>query len=178
VTVEVASRSSVSNIDQDVVRVTDDAHKFSELKRLLSEDGFDKVIIFTETKRQVDKLSKDLAKEKFLVESIHGDKRQNQRKKAIDLFEKDKVTILVATDVAARGLDIKGVTHVINYTIPGTDEDYTHRIGRTGRGENKGVALTFISANMSTESSGDRRNSSAPRSSGRGRSGGRPSYRR
>ena len=121
VTVEVASRSSVSNIDQDVVRVTDDAHKFSELKRLLSEDGFDKVIIFTETKRQVDKLSKDLAREKFLVESIHGDKRQNQRKKAIDLFEKDKVTILVATDVAARGLDIKGVTHVINYTIPGTD---------------------------------------------------------
>ena len=178
VTVEVASRSSVSNIDQDVVKVTDEAHKFSELKRLLSEEGFDKVIIFTETKRQVDKLSKDLAKEKFLVESIHGDKRQNQRKKAIDLFEKDKVSILVATDVAARGLDIKGVTHVINYTIPGTDEDYTHRIGRTGRGENKGVALTFISANMSTEAGGDRRSSSRPRSFGAGRSGGRPSYRR
>ncbi len=178
VTVEVASRSNISNIDQDVVKVTDEAHKFSELKRLLNEDGFDKVLIFTETKRQVDKLSKDLAREGFTVESIHGDKRQNQRKKAIDLFDKDKVTILVATDVAARGLDIKGVTHVINYTIPGTDEDYTHRIGRTGRGENKGTALTFISAGMSTESSGPRRNSSPSRSFSRGRSGGKPSYRR
>lgn len=152
VTVEVASRNTVSNIDQDVIKVTDDAHKFSELKRLLSEDGFDKVLIFIETKRQVDKLSKDLSKEGFSVESIHGDKRQNQRKKAIDMFEKNKVTILVATDVAARGLDIKGVTHVINYTIPGTDEDYTHRIGRTGRGESKGTALTFISEFQRTSS--------------------------
>jgi len=145
VTVEVASRSNVSNIDQDVVRVIDEAHKLSELKRLLKEDGFDKVLIFTETKRGVDKLSKELSKEGFSVESIHGDKRQNQRKKAIDLFDKDKVAILVATDVAARGLDINGVTHVINYTIPGTDEDYTHRIGRTGRGDKKGNAITFIS---------------------------------
>lgn len=152
VTVEIASRNTVSNIDQDVIKVTDDAHKFSELKRLLNEDGFDKVLIFIETKRQVDKLSKDLSKEGFSVESIHGDKRQNQRKKAIDMFEKNKVTILVATDVAARGLDIKGVTHVINYTIPGTDEDYTHRIGRTGRGENKGTALTFISEFQRTSS--------------------------
>lgn len=153
VTVEVASRDTVSNIDQDVIKVTDEAHKLSELKRLLNEDGFDKVLIFTETKRQVDKLSKELSSEKFSVESIHGDKRQNQRKKAIDMFEKDKVTILVATDVAARGLDIKGVTHVINYTIPQTNEDYTHRIGRTGRGENKGTALTFITASSYSESS-------------------------
>ncbi len=174
VTVEVASRSSVSNIDQDIVKVTDEAHKLSELKRLLSEDGFDKVLVFTETKRQVDKLSKELSRDGFLVESIHGDKRQNQRRKAIDSFEKNHVTILVATDVAARGLDIKGVTHVINYTIPQTNEDYTHRIGRTGRGANKGTALTFvhesdIHKSPETKTSSPRRNFSSKR---------KPSYRR
>jgi ATP-dependent RNA helicase RhlE len=144
VTIEVASRNLSTNVDQDVVIVRDEAHKISELKRLLCEPGFDKVLVFVETKRGVDKLSRELAKDKFLVESIHGDKRQGQRKKAIDLFESNRSNILIATDVAARGLDIKGVTHVINYTIPGTNEDYTHRIGRTGRGENKGSALTFV----------------------------------
>jgi ATP-dependent RNA helicase RhlE len=144
VTVEVASRDNISNIDQDVIKITDQATKFDKLKDILIQPGFDKVLIFTETKRQVDKLSKDLFKDGFKVEAIHGDKRQSQRKKAIDLFERDHVNILVATDVAARGLDIKDITHVINYTIPGTHEDYTHRIGRTGRGNKKGAALTFI----------------------------------
>ena len=144
VTVEIASRDTISNIDQDVVKITDQAHKFPELIKILKKPGFDKVLIFSETKRQVDKLYKDLKNEGFKVEAIHGDKRQNQRKNAIDMFDKDRVNILVATDVAARGLDIKEITHVINYTIPGTHEDYTHRIGRTGRGNKKGQALTFI----------------------------------
>lgn len=144
VTVEIASRSSISNIDQDVVKITDQTQKYDKLKDILIQPGFDKVLIFTETKRQVDKLFKDLLRDGFKAESIHGDKRQSQRRKAIDLFDKDKVNILIATDVAARGLDIKEITHVINYTIPNTHEDYTHRIGRTGRGNKTGNALTFI----------------------------------
>jgi ATP-dependent RNA helicase DeaD len=80
----------------------------------------------------------------FKAESIHGNKTQNKRQKALDLFRRDHVQILVATDVAARGLDIAGVSHVINYDLPGSDEDYIHRIGRTGRAGKKGKALTFI----------------------------------
>ncbi len=143
-TVEIASRDHVTSIDQDVVRYTDEAHKFSELKRILSEAGTDKVLIFIETKRQVDRLARELSIAGFPTESIHGDKRQSQRRKALSLFDENRVRILVATDVAARGLDIKGITHVINYTLPQTDADYTHRIGRTGRGSQKGKALTFV----------------------------------
>ncbi len=144
VTVEIASRDHVNTIDQDIVRVKSETEKFPELKKILSKPGFDKVLIFSETKRQVDKLSKQLVQEGFKAESIHGDKRQSQRRKALSLFDENRVKILVATDVAARGLDIKNITHVINYTAPKTTEDYTHRIGRTGRGTNKGSALTFI----------------------------------
>ena len=143
-TVEIASRNHVTSVDQDIVKYTDEAHKFSELKRILGEAGSDKVLIFIETKRQVDKLAKALSLDGFPTESIHGDKRQNQRRKALSLFDENKVKILVATDVAARGLDIKGITHVINYTLPQTNEDYTHRIGRTGRGTQTGKALTFV----------------------------------
>jgi superfamily II DNA/RNA helicase len=80
----------------------------------------------------------------YKAESIHGDKRQGQRQKALDSFKTNKIDILVATDVAARGLDIKDVTHVINYTVPQTYDDYVHRIGRTGRGNALGKALTFV----------------------------------
>lgn len=144
VVVEVASKNNINNIDQDIIKVTESENKFPRLVELLKEPGFDKVIIFIETKRGADKLSSDLFKEGFLVDSIHGDKRQGQRKRAIDSFDRNKIKVLVATDVAARGLDIDGITHVINYTVPGTNEDYTHRIGRTGRGGKKGVALTFV----------------------------------
>lgn len=144
VVIEVASKNNINNIDQDIVKVTESENKFPRLVELLKEPGFDKVIIFIETKRGADKLSSDLFKEGFLVDSIHGDKRQGQRKRAIDSFDRNKIKILVATDVAARGLDIDGITHVINYTVPGTNEDYTHRIGRTGRGGKKGTALTFV----------------------------------
>lgn len=143
-TVEIASRDHVTSIDQDIVKYTDEAHKFSELKRILSQAGTDKVLIFIETKRQVDKLARQLSLAGFPTESIHGDKRQNQRRKALSLFDENRVRVLVATDVAARGLDIKGITHVINYTLPQTNEDYMHRIGRTGRGSQKGNALTFV----------------------------------
>lgn len=144
VTVEIASRNNINTIDQDVVRVKSETEKFPELKKILCKPGFDKVLIFSETKRQVDKLSKQLVLDGFRAECIHGDKRQSQRRKALSMFDDSKVQILVATDVAARGLDIKNITHVINYTAPKTQEDYTHRIGRTGRGTKIGSALTFI----------------------------------
>ena len=144
VTVEIASRDHMTSIDQDVVVVRDEAHKFSELLRLIKEPGFDKILIFSETKRQVDKLLKALTVAGVNAESIHGDERQSQRRKALSNFDTNKVKILIATDVAARGLDIKNITHVINYTAPQSNENYTHRIGRTGRGSNKGTALTFV----------------------------------
>ena len=82
--------------------------------------------------------------EGFKADSIHGDKKQHQRQRALQSFKNNEVTILVATDVAARGLDIDNVSHVINYTVPQTYDDYVHRIGRTGRGNKKGMALTFV----------------------------------
>jgi superfamily II DNA/RNA helicase len=85
-----------------------------------------------------------LVNDGFKVDCIHGDKRQNHRQKALLAFKNNFVDILVATDVAARGLDISDITHVINYTVPQTYNDYIHRIGRTGRGTSKGKALTFV----------------------------------
>jgi superfamily II DNA/RNA helicase len=122
-------------------------NKFNRLTDILSKEGSKKVLIFSETKRDVEKLTKNLAESGFRADSIHGDKRQNQRQKALSKFRDDQIQILVATDVAARGLDISNVSHVINYTIPQTYNDYIHRIGRTGRGNNKGFALTFVEAN-------------------------------
>jgi superfamily II DNA/RNA helicase len=102
------------------------------------------VLIFSETKRGVEKLSQDLIAHGFKADSIHGDKRQSQRQRSLTDFKQARIDILVATDVAARGLDIKDVTHVINYTTPQTYEDYVHRIGRTGRADALGKALTFV----------------------------------
>lgn len=143
VTVQVKSQEISANISQEVVRIGQNL-KFEKLKEILSGPDFSRVLIFSETKREVEKLSNDLLNHGFKADSIHGDKRQSQRQKALANFKQARVDILVATDVAARGLDIKGVTHVINYTAPQTFEDYTHRIGRTGRGTALGKALTFI----------------------------------
>jgi ATP-dependent RNA helicase RhlE len=92
----------------------------------------------------VERLSRDLAQVGIRAESIHGDKTHGKRQKALSLFKSNHANVLVATDVAARGLDISGVSHVINFDLPATYEDYTHRIGRTGRAGKTGVALTFI----------------------------------
>lgn len=144
VTIEIESRETGENIDQDIVRVRDRNEKIEELKRILTNPEFAKVLIFSETKRDVERLTDDLIKTGFRAESIHGDKKQNQRQRALAQFKDSSVKILVATDVAARGLDVKDITHVINYTIPQTYNDYIHRIGRTGRGNSKGCALTFV----------------------------------
>ncbi len=144
ITVSVKSETKVSNIDQDIVRVNHYQDKTEVLCQLLSREEFKKVLIFGKTKMGVDRLSRTLYQKGLRTESIHGDKNQRGREKALNLFKTDRVNILVATDVAARGLDIPDVTHVINYDLPQTYEDYIHRIGRTGRANKKGQALTFV----------------------------------
>lgn len=141
--ISIKSRDTSKNVDQDVVRVAG-RNKTEILRGLLSNEEFSKVLIFGRTKHGVENLSKTLVKNGFKSESIHGDKNYSRRVKALEMFKKNQVQILVATDVAARGLDINGVTHVINFDLPQTYEDYIHRIGRTGRGTAFGKALTFI----------------------------------
>ncbi|MFH1855210.1 MAG: DEAD/DEAH box helicase [bacterium] len=144
ISVQVSNGSTAKNVDQDIVKVPTN-QKFDRLKDLLITDELKKVLIFSETKREVERLTEDLIRDGFKADSIHGDKRQTQRQRALAKFKESHVQILVATDVAARGLDINNISHVINYTVPQTYNDYIHRIGRTGRGDKKGFALTFVS---------------------------------
>ena len=111
---------------------------------LIAQEDFEKVLIFAETKRLVDRVSKRLQRSGIRVDHIHGNKTQNYRNKALDKFKRGKLQVLVATDVAARGIDVMDVTHVINYQLPRTFDSYIHRIGRTGRAGKKGKAFTFV----------------------------------
>ena len=144
VMISVKTAETAASVDQDIVRVPSGKNKFDVLVEMLRQPDFSKVLIFGKTKHGVERLSLELTKAKLPAESIHGNKRQNQRVKALKLFSDHHVKILCATDVAARGLDITGISHVINYDIPATYEDYVHRIGRTGRAGKKGKALTFV----------------------------------
>lgn len=145
VRVMVKTRDTAATIDQDVVYVTRD-NKFDTLVKMLRDPEMDKVLVFGRTKHGVERLTRDLMRTGIKADSIHGDKTHGKRQKALGLFKQSHVQVLVATDVAARGLDISGVSHVINYDLPGSYEDYTHRIGRTGRAGKTGVARTFITA--------------------------------
>ena len=131
------------NVDQKIIKTNGKA-KLEVLHDLLIQDGFNKVLVFGRTKRGLDSLAGDLNKRGFKLATIHGNKRQSQRQMSLEKFRRSQVKILLATDVASRGLDIQGVTHVINFDLPETKDDYIHRIGRTGRANNKGVAVTFI----------------------------------
>jgi ATP-dependent RNA helicase RhlE len=144
--ISVISGETAKNIDQDVIRVRGTVEKLEKLNEVLKKEGSDKVLIFRERKHHVDELTKDLSRMGFKVGCIHGDKRSRERIRTLDLFKKDHINILIATDVAARGLDIPDVTHVINYDVPQTYDTYVHRIGRTGRSGKKGTALTFVPA--------------------------------
>ncbi len=144
ITVEVKSRATSENVEQNVITVKNSDQKLDILHDLLLKPDFKKVLIFRKTKRSVESLSAALVKNGFRSDSIHGDKSQSQRERALRRFSQDELQILVATDVAARGLDIPDVSHVINYDLPENYEDYIHRIGRTGRGTKTGNALTFI----------------------------------
>lgn len=142
--VSVKKQETTSNVEQDIVRVEVGKNKMDILKELLKKEEFKKVIIFGRTKHGVERLSVNLFRDGFKVASIHGDKTQSKRNYAIRMFKENVVQILVATDVASRGIDIADITHVINYDEPATYDDYIHRIGRTGRANKKGVALTFV----------------------------------
>ncbi|MES2023430.1 MAG: DEAD/DEAH box helicase [Patescibacteria group bacterium] len=144
--ISVISGETAKNIDQDVVKFKTKESKIDLLNEVLKAEGSDKILIFREMKHAVEDLSKELGKIGFKVGTIHGDKRSRDRIRTLDLFKNDKINILIATDVAARGLDIPDVTHVINYDVPQTYDTYVHRIGRTGRAGKKGTALTFVPA--------------------------------
>ena len=132
------------HIHQDVVHYNDSEHKKELLMTILNKDESEKVIIFGETKFGVQRLSDNIEKLGISSRAIHGNKSQGQRNKALNDFKNTKARVLVATDVAARGLDIPNVSHVINFDTPNTYDDYVHRIGRTGRGGKTGSALTFV----------------------------------
>ncbi|OGJ06086.1 hypothetical protein A2456_00445 [Candidatus Nomurabacteria bacterium RIFOXYC2_FULL_36_19] len=144
--ISVVSGETAKNIDQDVIRYRTKEEKLEKLHEVLRKDGSDKVLIFREMKHSVDTLAKELHASGFKVGGIHGDKRSRERIRILESFKKDHINILIATDVAARGLDIPDVTHVINYDVPQTYDTYVHRIGRTGRSGKKGNALTFVPA--------------------------------
>ncbi|MCX6806191.1 MAG: DEAD/DEAH box helicase [Candidatus Saccharibacteria bacterium] len=144
VTVSVRTRETSEHIEQDVIRARSKDDKVRILNELLNDDEFEKVLVFGETKFGVQKLADSLTRAGLPAEAIHGNKSQPQRQRALRSFRDGKVGILVATDVAARGLDIPNVSHVINFDQPGNYEDYIHRIGRTGRAGKTGKALTFI----------------------------------
>lgn len=144
VRVSVKTGDTAKNVEQDVIRVNSSRSKIDMLHDLLSKEEYERVLIFGRTKFGVEKLSVALMQRGFKSTSIHGNKSHGQRQRALKDFKESRAKILVATDVAARGLDIADVTHVINYDVPATHEDYIHRIGRTGRGDKKGKALTFV----------------------------------
>ncbi len=142
--VSVKVRDTAATIHQDVIRIEGGRQRVDVLEDLLVQKEFQKVLVFGRTKHGVEKLSKYLNSKGFRVASIHGNKTQNRRQVALNDFKANRVQVLIATDVAARGLDIADVSHVINYDLPATYDDYIHRIGRTGRADKAGIALTFV----------------------------------
>ncbi len=144
ITVSVKTRDTASNIDQDVVRVRDKSKKLDVLHDILIRPECSKVLIFREMKRSVDELGSELKKRGFKALALHGDMRNREREHAVKSLACGSVQIVIATDVAARGIDIPDITHVINYDLPGTYDTYCHRIGRTGRADKAGTALTFV----------------------------------
>lgn len=143
-TVSVVKNATNDHIEQNVVHAADKAHKIELLSEMLKRDEFEKVIVFGETKFGVQRLADRITKDVTPAVAIHGNKSQAQRERALSSFKKGEARIMVATDVAARGLDIPNVSHVINFDPPKQYEDYVHRIGRTGRAGKTGHALTFV----------------------------------
>lgn len=144
VTVSVKTGETAQNVVQEIVRVENSSKKVDQLHDLLIGKDYEKVLIFGRTKWGVQKLTDELVKRGFKADAIHGNKRQSQRQRILDRFKRNEIRILLATDVASRGLDIPNVSHVINYDLPESQDAYIHRIGRTGRLDKKGIALTFV----------------------------------
>ncbi|MCV6597477.1 MAG: DEAD/DEAH box helicase [Mangrovicoccus sp.] len=143
--VQVSPPGKTADKIEQSVEFMDKAEKPTRLRDLLSEDLDARSLVFSRTKHGAEKMMKKLVAEGFNAASVHGNKSQGQRERAIKAFRDGSVTILVATDVAARGIDIPGVAHVINYDLPDTAEAYVHRIGRTARAGREGRAISFCS---------------------------------
>jgi ATP-dependent RNA helicase RhlE len=144
--IEIAARTvAVEAIDQRVHHL-DASRKASMLSELLSTPGFDRVLVFTRTKHGADKVVRHLARGGVMAEALHGNKSQGARQRALDNFRKGRARVLVATDIASRGIDVDDVTHVINYELPNVPESYVHRIGRTARAGAEGIAISFCDA--------------------------------
>ena len=142
--VEVDTRGKAATTIEQTAYSVGHEYKMPLLLELLEKEAFERVLIFTRTKRGADRLAHILEKRDHKSNRIHGDRSQSQREAALRGFKSGKTRVLVATDVAARGIDIDSVSHVINYDVPAVPEDYVHRIGRTGRAGNKGRAITLL----------------------------------
>lgn len=144
ITVSVKTRDTASSVDQDVIHVISRDKKIEQLHDVLTADYASKVLIFREMKRSVDELAEELQKRGFKALALHGDMRNRERERAVKSLADGSAQIVIATDVAARGIDIADISLVVNYDVPSTYETYVHRIGRTGRANKTGKALTFI----------------------------------
>jgi len=136
------SASTVERVEQRLIHV-DRGAKAELLAEVLRAEPIDRVLVFTRTKHGANKVAEDLAKRHIGAEAIHGNKSQSARQKALENFRAGRIRVLVATDIAARGIDIDGITHVINYDLPNVPESYVHRIGRTARAGADGIAISF-----------------------------------
>ena len=141
-----ASKARHENIDQRLMYVDDLAHKSRLLDHLLRDVELNQAVVFTATKRDADQVADDLSAQGHAAAALHGDMNQRDRNRTLTALRRGQVRVLVATDVAARGIDVAGVTHVINFDLPKFAEDYVHRIGRTGRGGASGIAVSFASS--------------------------------
>ncbi len=144
--VEIAGKkATLEQIEQRLHAADDMQHKNRLLKHLIADSSMTRAIIFSGTKRNADQLARELAAQGHASAALHGDMNQNARNRTIMNMRRGKIRLLVATDVAARGLDVTGITHVINFDLPKNAEDYVHRIGRTGRAGASGIAISFAS---------------------------------
>ena len=144
ITLSLKSGETAENVNQNIVEYRSSNEKLDKLHDILISSEVEKSIIFGDTQRNVERLSQSLIERGFQADAIHGGKSQSQRQRALNRFKKNEIKILVATDVAARGIDVADITHVINFTTPQSYEDYVHRIGRAGRAGRVGYALTFV----------------------------------
>ena len=142
--IEVARTNATSAQIEQIVYPVDKVRKREMLTQLIKDNNWSQVLVFTRTKHGANRLSEQLGKDGITSAAIHGNKSQNARTKALSGFKEGKVKVLVATDIAARGIDIDQLSHVVNYELPNISEDYVHRIGRTGRAGNKGQAISLV----------------------------------
>jgi len=148
VTVNVRLGETSDNVHQAVVKYAGKPERLDRLYDVLIAEGMSKALIFGDTKHGVERLARELVARGFSADALHGGKNQGQRQRALDGFRENRTNILVATDVAARGIDVVDISHVINFDVPKTYDDYIHRIGRAGRAGRTGHALTFVGSTL------------------------------